>query len=443
MTDKITLSSLPTTVSVTTSGATINANNSIIQTAFDNTLSRDGTQPNTMLANLDMNSKHILNLPSPSSSNEPARLIDVATLAAGGTVTFNAVPVGGTVGQLLTKNSSANYDTSWAGIGANLQTFQSNIRVGNGSFSSDDTAILANRALTPVSGLLNSHAYRDETIATQAVTGGAFSGYASFDAAAVINGTATTAANHFRQFQARGAYNSTGTLNEFAGLWVGLTMLNGTTPAMYGVHVVTPTISGGGVVTNNYAYYADTLSGATNSYFLFGGSNPSVLNGNFYVGGRVNQLAQEISNIQFNGASQEGLLFADTVSTAGNGTHITFYRNNVNVGFISSSLTTTTFSTSSDERKKNFIGAYDPKKAIDIIKADPVRDFTWKLDGSYSVGWGAQTSYEVSPDLAYKPEDETKDWAVDHGKRTPYLWAAMSNVLDRLETLEKKYGTEA
>lgn len=48
-----------------------------IQEAFDNTVSRDGTQPNEMLADLDMNGQRILNLPAPTSMEEPIRLIDL------------------------------------------------------------------------------------------------------------------------------------------------------------------------------------------------------------------------------------------------------------------------------------------------------------------------------------------------------------------------------
>src|SRR4030042_1714448 len=39
-----------------------NANNTLIEAALENTLSRDGTAPNTMSADLDMNSNQINNL---------------------------------------------------------------------------------------------------------------------------------------------------------------------------------------------------------------------------------------------------------------------------------------------------------------------------------------------------------------------------------------------
>jgi cobalamin biosynthesis Mg chelatase CobN len=55
----------------------LNNNNALIETALENTLSRDGTSPNTMVASLDMNSNRILNLPAPVSDEEPARLVDI------------------------------------------------------------------------------------------------------------------------------------------------------------------------------------------------------------------------------------------------------------------------------------------------------------------------------------------------------------------------------
>lgn len=55
----------------------LNENFEAIETAFDNTLSRDGTVPNFMLADIDMNDNPIINLGAPTSPNDAARLIDV------------------------------------------------------------------------------------------------------------------------------------------------------------------------------------------------------------------------------------------------------------------------------------------------------------------------------------------------------------------------------
>jgi len=51
--------------------AALNANFTAIVNAIENTVSRDGTSPNSMSGNLDMNSNRILNVPAPTSDNEP------------------------------------------------------------------------------------------------------------------------------------------------------------------------------------------------------------------------------------------------------------------------------------------------------------------------------------------------------------------------------------
>ena len=52
---------------------TINSNFAAVETAMENTLSRDGTTPNSMNADLDMNSNNILNLPAAATDTEPVR----------------------------------------------------------------------------------------------------------------------------------------------------------------------------------------------------------------------------------------------------------------------------------------------------------------------------------------------------------------------------------
>lgn len=69
--------------------ATINTNNDRIETAFDNTLSRNGTSPNQMSAILDMNNHSIINLPVPTSDTEPARKRDLDDAVIGQTIINN------------------------------------------------------------------------------------------------------------------------------------------------------------------------------------------------------------------------------------------------------------------------------------------------------------------------------------------------------------------
>lgn len=115
---KITLNNVANLENETTAVNVINTNSATITTAFDNTLSRDGTQPNTMGAAIDMNSNRVLNLPTPASNFEPIRFIDASSLGTGGSITLNPLPSGGATGTVLTKNSSTNFDTSWSAIGS-------------------------------------------------------------------------------------------------------------------------------------------------------------------------------------------------------------------------------------------------------------------------------------------------------------------------------------
>lgn len=185
------------------------------------------------------------------------------------------------------------------------------------------------------------------------------------------------------------------------------------------------------------------------------------------------------------------------VNRDGDGAVQGFSRINTVVGTITVSAGATAYNTSSDELWKTFLGEYDPADAIALIKADPVRVFDWDEEhgGKRAIGWGAQTSYLLSPDLASRgfyfdprtheecsaeskwyvnpftneecsaddtwivdeggsPISEMKEgavkvfpeiitaayqpWGVDQGKRTPYLWAAVSLLVDEIESLKKK-----
>lgn len=86
------------------SANTTNNNNQKIEDAFANTLSRDGSSPNTMLANLDMNSKKIVNLAAPVNANDAARLADVQGSLVLTSATIPALS--GHTGDYLSNNGS-------------------------------------------------------------------------------------------------------------------------------------------------------------------------------------------------------------------------------------------------------------------------------------------------------------------------------------------------
>lgn len=74
---KLTLTDITSGYALTT---TVNANNALIETALENTLSRDGTAPNTMNAVLDMNSFNINNLPDATANQQPVTLAQAASI---------------------------------------------------------------------------------------------------------------------------------------------------------------------------------------------------------------------------------------------------------------------------------------------------------------------------------------------------------------------------
>jgi hypothetical protein len=136
---KITLNPVLNLIDSTTATNTINANSNTIQTAMDNTLSRDGTQPNTMQGNIDMNNNHILNLPAPANANEPARLADISNIAFGGSTFVNyAGP------QTLTAGQQAQVQTN---IGISNTSAAFTIK-GNSTNTSAPTADISIPALT-------------------------------------------------------------------------------------------------------------------------------------------------------------------------------------------------------------------------------------------------------------------------------------------------------
>lgn len=79
---KLVLSDVSNPQNESTFVATINNNSDAIEAAIENTLSRDGTSPNEMESDLDMNSNRILNLPLATSDTEPVRKGEFDEIAA-------------------------------------------------------------------------------------------------------------------------------------------------------------------------------------------------------------------------------------------------------------------------------------------------------------------------------------------------------------------------
>lgn len=83
---KITLTDITSGYNVATA---YNDNNDTLKAAIENTLSRDGTAPNDMQAELDMGGFRIINLGAPQNPNDAVRYVDVAEIIAGGNIIIN------------------------------------------------------------------------------------------------------------------------------------------------------------------------------------------------------------------------------------------------------------------------------------------------------------------------------------------------------------------
>jgi hypothetical protein len=116
----------------------INNNSAAIETAMENTLSLDGTSPNSMLSDLDMNSNSILNLAAPVFPTDVVRVQDMN--AAIGILT--GVPIGPATGTgLLVLNTSPTLVTP---------VFSGNIKVsGQGIFLTSTAVINPSDGLGP------------------------------------------------------------------------------------------------------------------------------------------------------------------------------------------------------------------------------------------------------------------------------------------------------
>ena len=106
MAKRATLSSVPSYLPGTTSSSAINASDDALNAAFDNTISRDGSTPNQMTADLDLNGNDLLNVGN-------------ITTGASSSVTFKGVRVYQTVATTGITNSgktiafdTENYDTN-------------------------------------------------------------------------------------------------------------------------------------------------------------------------------------------------------------------------------------------------------------------------------------------------------------------------------------------
>jgi hypothetical protein len=145
---KLSLSDLTNLRNEQTAVGTLNSNNTSIETALENTVSRDGTSPNSMSADFDMNSNRILNLPDAASAQEPATLAQLQAIevSGGGAPTTAAyVVISATAGldneRILTAGD--NITIVDGGAGSTITIAADDVTVGDGDVTNAKLADMA------------------------------------------------------------------------------------------------------------------------------------------------------------------------------------------------------------------------------------------------------------------------------------------------------------
>jgi len=106
------------------------------------------------------------------------------------------------------------------------------------------------------------------------------------------------------------------------------------------------------------------------------------------------------------------------------------------VGTIKSTVTTTAYNTSSDQRlKENIADADDAGSKVDAIQ---VRQYDWKADGSHQdYGMIAQELQTVAPEAVSGDADSEEMMGVDYSKLVPMLIKEIQSLRNRVAQLEE------
>lgn len=138
------------------------------------------------------------------------------------------------------------------------------------------------------------------------------------------------------------------------------------------------------------------------------------------------------------GARLEGQLRDSSTTATTNIAHNRFHNPNGTVGQIITSGSTTTYNTSSDGKHKSAVSNVNRASMIGKIKSGRPVEFEFKTEpGAKHLGFIAQEMYDICPDAVTPGEGEIP-WMMDHSKLVPILWAAVADLVSRIETLEQQ-----
>jgi len=185
--------------------------------------------------------------------------------------------------------------------------------------------------------------------------------------------------------------------------------------------------AGNGVINKQGA--GDLITSVAGSEAMRIAANGNLLVGTTSFGSNVGVQARGSSG----GATDEPL--ATSVGGTGSIVQIGFFNPNGRVGYVATSGTSTSYSTSSDQRLKDNI--VDAPSASDDIDAIQVRSFDWKADGSHQkYGMVAQELQGVAPEAVTGDADSDEMMGVDYSKLVPMLVKEIQSLRSRVHQLE-------
>lgn len=151
----------------TTAVTNVNNNYTAVSTAMENTLSRDGTTPNSMGADLDMNAHRILNLPDAISPTEPMSLSKLSATAVRFDIAQSLTPT-----QQLQARNNINSGSGGGGTGAVASVFGRNgiVTAQTGDYTVAQVTGAAPLADPPLTGVPTSTTAAALTNTTQIAT---------------------------------------------------------------------------------------------------------------------------------------------------------------------------------------------------------------------------------------------------------------------------------
>lgn len=432
----------------------VNANNTLIETAIENTLSRDGTAPNTMSAVLDMNSNRVVNVANATGTQDAVPLSQVNTLiaqSAGATTTEAIILTDGRVASYI--SGVAGADTITGGVTPTLTSYVTGqMFVFFAAGTNTTTPTLS------INGLAAKQIRKGGGVVL--VAGDLVSGY---QAIVIYNGTSFILLNPFT-IPDTYTYNGAATFNGVTQVANANGMIVASaTPSLrlqetdasvnnkiWQMYINGETlvfrITDDSIATANNFMVVDRTGTTVDSV-----SFPTTTAGAFIVGGAavgssvvgingssgVNALALKVPS-----ATTESPLALWNSATAGNNMFVsmgteTGFTGRGSIDFDRSGGLVR-YLTSSDRRlKTNIQDALSVSSIIDSIR---VRSFDWIDSGNHLDHWLiAQELYEVVPVAVAKGDDgETIEhqWSVDATKLIPLLIKELQDLRKRVAELE-------